>query len=49
METYVVRVYRQPGDESAEFVGVVERVGVEGQAAFRSLAELGELLRSKPK
>ncbi|MBI5016901.1 MAG: hypothetical protein HZB55_15640 [Deltaproteobacteria bacterium] len=48
METYVVRVYREPSAEHGELVGVVEHVGVEGQVAFRNVEQLVEVLISRP-
>lgn len=47
MEDYIVRIYRRK-DENGGLFGVVEVVGVEGKKAFRSMAELVQLLRGAP-
>ena len=44
MEDYIVRIYRRK-EENGGLFGVVEEVGVEGQKAFRSMAELVRLLQ----
>jgi hypothetical protein len=59
MENYIVRIYRRSDPKNPRrLIGLVEEVGVEGQRAFRNLAELWAILnppkelnvkRKKPK
>jgi hypothetical protein len=41
---FIVRIYRRSGKKRRPFVGVVERVGVEGKMAFTTYDELWEIL-----
>jgi len=47
VEDYIVRIYRRREEEGGLF-GVVEEVGIEGKKAFRSMAELVQLLQGDP-
>jgi len=42
--TFIVRIYRFPGDTQRDIVGVVEAVGVEGQKGFTGIDELWAIL-----
>ncbi|MGE5247389.1 MAG: hypothetical protein ACM3L8_03485 [Verrucomicrobiota bacterium] len=48
MQNYIVRIYRRT-EENGGLFGVVEEVGVDGQIAFHSMAELLRLLRGDPR
>ena len=43
-ESYVVRIYRRPGEEGSAMVGVVETVRTGWQKPFQSLQELTDIL-----
>lgn len=43
--TFIVRIYRFPSDIQNEMVGVVERVGVEGEKGFSGVDELWTILK----
>jgi hypothetical protein len=44
MKCYIVRVYREKPGKDQEFVGVVEKVGVEGKSVFSTFEELCAIL-----
>lgn len=44
MDTYVVRIYRPPKQDSRLVLGVVEQVGKNGVLRFSSFDELREIL-----
>lgn len=49
METFLIRVWRQPGDTpDRRLCGIVERVGAHEAHPFQDEAELLALLRSPP-
>ena len=46
MESYIINIYRGEGLDRRDFVGIVEKVGVEGKKGFTNLEELWKLLNS---
>jgi hypothetical protein len=48
VESYIVRIYRQPDDRSREMAGLVEKVGTPDKMPFRNQEELWQILQNKP-
>jgi hypothetical protein len=44
VDTYIVRIYRRAGSGRERLVGLVKKVGVEGERRFADLRGLGKLL-----
>jgi len=44
VDTYIVRIYRREGSGRERLVGLVKKVGVEGERRFATLRGLGKLL-----
>jgi hypothetical protein len=45
--TFIVRIYRLPGDTQKGVVGMVETVGVEGKKGFTCIDELWAILNGE--
>lgn len=43
--SFIVRIYRFPGDAQKDLVGVVEAVGVDGEKGFTGIDELWAILK----
>jgi hypothetical protein len=44
VDTYIVRIYRRAGSGRERLVGLVKKVGVEGERRFANLRGLGKIL-----
>jgi hypothetical protein len=44
METYIITIYREEEPDRPNFVGIVEKVGVEEKRGFTNLDELWTIL-----
>ncbi len=47
MDSYIVRIYRRPGQKSRILIGTVEVAGTGMRMAFSNSEELWEILRRK--
>lgn len=47
MDSYIIRIYRRPGQDKQDMYGIVEDVNAGDQQAFRDRDELWEILSSQ--